>query len=106
MNKGRITDSRLYEIYRAAGTTVFEIALIMASMRTRRRDRERFINRSNEYLRINRRHLIDGNEIQTILGIKEGAQIGKIQEMIKKGQFKGFIKNKNETRQWIISNFT
>ena len=106
INKGRITDSRLYEIYRAAGSSVSEIALIMASTRTRRRDKERFINRSNEFLRINKRHLIDGNEIQTILGIKEGAQIGKIQEMIKEGQFKGFIKNKSETRQWIISNFT
>ncbi len=106
LNKGRITDSRLYEIYRAAGTSVSEIALIMASMRIRRRDRERFIDRADDYLRIIKRHIIDGNEIQMILGIKEGVKIGKIQEMIKKAQFKGFIANKSEARQWIISNFT
>ena len=104
--KGRITDSRLYEIYRAAGNSLSEIALIMASMRIRKKDRERFINRADDYLRITKRHIIDGNEIQMILGIKEGAQIGRIQEMIMKGQFKGFIKNKSEAREWIISNFT
>lgn len=104
--KGMITNSRLYEIYRAAGTSVFEIALIMASMRTRKRDRMRFINKANQYLMINKRHLIDGNEIQTILSIKEGARIGRIQEKVKERQFKGFLRNKGEAREWIISNFT
>lgn len=104
--RGRITNSRLYEIYRTAGTSVFEIALIMASTRIRRRDRQRFINRAYDYLVINERHLIDGNEIQRMLNIKEGARIGKIQEKIKEKQFKGFFKNKSEAREWIISNLT
>lgn len=106
LNRGRITDSRLYKIYRAAGTSVFETALIMSSKRTRKRDRKRFINKANQYLKINERHLIDGNEIQRILNIKEGARIGRIQEKIKERQFKGFIKNESEAREWIISNFT
>ena len=104
--RGRITDSRLFEIYRAAGTSVFEMALIMSSMRIRERDRKRFINKANQYRKIIGRHLIDGNEIQRILSIKEGARIGRIQEKIKERQFKGFIKNESEAREWIISNFT
>ena len=106
LNKGRITDTELYEIYRAAGTSVFEMSLILSSMRTRRRDQQRFINRANDYLKINERHLIDGNEIKRILKIKEGVQIGRILEKIKEAQFKGFFKNVDQARKWIISNFT
>ena len=103
---GRITDTKLYTIFRAAGTSVYEIALIMASMRIRKRDRQRIINKAIDYLKIYERHLIDGNEIQKILNIKEGAKIGKIQAQIKEREFKGFFKNKREGREWIISNFT
>ena len=103
---GRITDTKLYEIYKVAGTSVFEISLIMSSMRPRRRDRQRFINRAKDYLKINKSHIIDGNEIQRILNIQEGAQIGRILENINEGQFKGFFKNASQARKWIISNFT
>ncbi|HEW81831.1 MAG TPA: CCA tRNA nucleotidyltransferase [Nitrospirae bacterium] len=104
--KGRITDSRLYQIYKAAGTSVFEMSLIMSSMRTRSRDRQRFINRAYDYLKINERHLIDGNEIQRVLKINEGARVGIILEKIKERQFMGLFKNKSQARLWIISNFT
>jgi len=106
LNRGRITDSRLYEIYRAAGTSVYDISLIMASTRIRRRDRQRYINKAYDYMKINEKHLLNGNEIQSILKIKEGAQIGKIQDKIKEGQFKGLFKNKRQAREWIMSNFT
>jgi tRNA nucleotidyltransferase/poly(A) polymerase len=53
LNRGRITNSKLYKIYRAAGTSVLEIALIMASMRIRRRDRQRLIDKAYNYLKIN-----------------------------------------------------
>ncbi len=106
LNRGRITNSRLYKIYRAAGTSVLEIALIMASLRIRRSDRQRLIDKAYNYLKINERHLIDGNEIQRTLNIEEGARIGMIQEKIKERYFKGLIRNESEAREWIISSFT
>lgn len=106
LHRGRITDSKLYEIYVAAGTSVYETALIMASMRTRKRDRQRFINMADHYLKICKRPLIDGNEIQRILKIKEGTLIGLILGEVKEGQFMGFFNNQKVVRDWIISNFT
>ncbi len=104
--KGRITDSKLYKIYKTAGTSAHEIALIMASTRSKKSEGQRFINKANDYHRITERHLIDGNEIQRLLCIEEGALIGTIQEKIRENQFRGFLKSKSETREWIISNFT
>ena len=106
LNRGRITDTRLYEIYKTAGTSAFEIALIMSSLRSRKRDRKRLIKKVNQYLKIKDKHLIDGNEIQSILSIKEGARIGRLQEKIKERQFKELINNESEARAWIISSFT
>ena len=105
-NKGRITNSRLYKIFRTAGSSAYDIALIMASQRTKKRDRERFINKVYDYLMISGRHLVDGNEIKRMLNIKEGARIGRIQEKIKERHFKGLIRNESHAREWIISSFT
>lgn len=104
--KGRMTDKRLYEIFRTAGGSVYETALILSSMRPRRRDRERFIHRAYDYEKIKAKHLINGHEIKEILKIQEGAEIGRIQEKIKYAQFKEFFKNKSQAVKWIISNFT
>jgi hypothetical protein len=103
---GRMTEKRLYEIYRAAGNSVYETALIMSSKRKRRRDRERFIHRASDYQKIKEISLINGNEIKKLLGIGEGAEIGRIKTKIEEAQFKGIFRNKSQARQWIISNFT
>jgi tRNA nucleotidyltransferase (CCA-adding enzyme) len=102
--RARITESELFQIYKAAGDSTYEISLILSAMRKRRDTK--FINRAIDFLRIKKRHLLTGHEIQKLLNIKPGAIIGDIQGQIQRMQFMGLIKNKSEARDLIISNLT
>jgi tRNA nucleotidyltransferase/poly(A) polymerase len=104
MADGRITDKRLYEMYKIASRSVHDVAFFLLLLRSS--GGKRFINRAEDFIRLNKRGIISGDEIQEMLDIGPCELIGVIQESLRERQFRGLIRNKQEARAWIISNFT
>jgi tRNA nucleotidyltransferase/poly(A) polymerase len=102
--KGRITRNKLFLIFNASGVSVCETALILSSIKTE--NRGIFINMADEFIKIKNKDILSGNEIQKILNIEPGRLVGSIKDAIQERQFKGYIKNRKEARDWILSNLT
>ncbi len=101
---GRLTDRKLFNIYTASGSSVFETSLIMSL--NNKRNMRRFINRAEDFMKLQENCILSGHEIENLLNILPSAKIGEIKREIIGEQFSGFIKNKRDARQWIISNLT
>ncbi len=101
---GRISESKLFEIYSMAGDAVFEISL-MLSMK-KKRNMPRFIHKAKDYLKLENKCILSGHEIQDLLKILPGLRVGEIKREINKRKFIGLLKNKRDAKQWIISNLT
>ncbi|MBI5664749.1 MAG: hypothetical protein HZC49_06650, partial [Nitrospirae bacterium] len=104
LTTGRITKSKLYDVFTAAVDCEYEAALIVSV--TRQNNVDKFINRANDYIKFKKYPLLDGHEIQKILNIGPSALIGKIQVEVHKRRFLGIIRTKTEAQHWIISNLT
>jgi tRNA nucleotidyltransferase/poly(A) polymerase len=102
--KGRITRNKLFLIFNASGVSVFETALILSSIKTG--NRGKFVNMADEFMKIKNEDILSGYEIQKILNIEPGRLVGSIKDAIQERQFKGFIKNRKQARDWILSNLT
>ncbi len=99
-----LTCDRLYEILRAADTCEYEFVTLISILDNLNVDK--YLKRADEYLEITNHPLLTGDEIQDVLNISPGRQIGEIKEEIVRGQFAGKIRNKQEAHEWIISNLT
>ena len=102
--KGRITRNKLFLIFSASGVSVCETALILSSIKIG--NGGKFIKSADEFMKIKNKDILNGNEIQKILNIEPGMLVGSIKDSIRERQFKGFIKNRKEARDWILSNLT
>jgi tRNA nucleotidyltransferase (CCA-adding enzyme) len=104
MSAGRITPSKLYDIYSAADDCEYEATLLVSV--TRQRNVDKYLKRADDYIKFKKKPLLDGYEIQSVLNSDPSALIGKIQAEIQKRRFLGIIRKKAEAVQWILSNFT
>ncbi len=104
LSKERITDKRLYKIFKTAGDHVLETAILLSIRRTSRS--EYFLKRADDFNRIRKNMLLSGNEIQTLLNIKQGVMIGRILESLQENRFLKRLKTKAKARAWITSNLT
>ncbi len=102
--KGRITRNKLFLIFNASGVSVFETALILSSIKAG--NRGKFVNMADEFMKIKNEDILSGYEIQKILNIEPGRLVGSLKDSIQERQFKGFIKNRKQARDWILSNLT
>lgn len=102
--KGRMTGSKLFEILHGSEESAFEMSLILEL--TRKGNAGRFIKRAGDLIKIKRKPLLTGYEIQDIINTGPGVVIGEIQDKIIERQFLGYVTNKREARTWIISNLT
>ncbi len=104
MAVGIITQKKLFNIYKLTENNIFEITLILCMIKPS--SKKRFLKRAEDFIKIKKRDLLSGYEIQNMLNTQPGRLIGYIKSAIFEKQFYGIIKNKKEARSWIISNFT
>jgi tRNA nucleotidyltransferase/poly(A) polymerase len=98
------SNEELYKIFNAAGNRVFETAIILSFIKGK--NIKRVFKKADEFLKIKNKILLNGNDVQKILNIKPGTNIGKILSALKEQHFKGLIKTKAEARRWLVLNFT
>lgn len=104
LTSGRITDKRLYRIFRNAGECIYEIAIIQSITNPRSRDRR--LRKAEKFLYERNKTLLNGRDIQKIAGTAPGMIIGEIKDKILEHQFLGKIRNRHEAREFVIRNFT
>ncbi len=102
--KNNIPDKEMYKIFNATGERTFEIVFLYSFMK--RKNIKDIFKRADEYLKIKNKILLNGNDIQRVLGIKQGKKVGDILAAIQEQRFKGAIKIKVQAVKWLISNFT
>lgn len=104
LGTGRITNNKLYDIFKGSDDCAFEVALLVSV--TRPKNVDKFLKRADNFIKSKKKPLLDGYEIQKILNIDPSAQVGLIQAEIQKRRFLGITRTKGEARHWILSNFT
>lgn len=100
----KIPYTELHKIFNASGKRYFEIAILLSFIK--RRNIKKIFKRAGEYLKIKNKILLSGNDVQDILQIKPGAEIGRVLSRLKDMQYMGLVKTKARARKWLLSNFT
>jgi poly(A) polymerase len=100
----KITEKSFYKVFNASGDRFFETALLLAFKKSK--DVRVFYRRAKEYAMIKNKKLVNGNDVQRILSIKQGKKVGDILKKLKEQQFKGKVKTRHEAERWIQSNLT
>jgi tRNA nucleotidyltransferase/poly(A) polymerase len=101
---GRITDEHLYEIFSASGEHVYEMSIIISMSHEKRL--EEFLRRADDFIRLRRKPLLNGDEIKEILRCSRGITIGKARAFLNKAQFLGQIRTKKSAKKLLLANFT
>lgn len=104
LSEDRITDKKLFEVFRASDEHVLETALMLSVIKMS--GNVRILKRAEDFIKIRKNILLSGNDIQTILKVSQGVIIGKILDSLQEQRFLKRLKTKAEARRWIISNFT
>jgi len=100
----KISEKEVFKIFNQGGDRIFETAVLLAFRK--KRNINKSLSRAKEYQKIENKKLLNGNDIQWILGIKQGIRIGKILEALREQQHMKLIKTKAEARKWLMVNFT
>lgn len=104
LSTNRITDKKLYEVFKAADEYVLETALLLSVVKMS--GSSRFLKRADDFIRIRKNILLSGNDIQTMLKVSQGVIIGKMLDLLQEQRFLKRLKTKAEAIRWITSNFT
>ena len=94
----------LFKTFSSSGNSVFEVAILLSLLKGK--NIKKFLTRAEEFLKIKNKILLNGDDVQRILNIKQGTKVGKILSALKDQQFKGSVKTKAEARRWLMLNYT
>ena len=100
----KIPYTELYKIFNASGNRCFEIAILLSFIK--RKNIKKIFRRANEYLKIKNKILLSGNDVQDILQIKPGEEIGRVLSGLKDMQYMKLVKTRAQARKWLQCNFT
>ena len=100
----KIIYTELYKIFNVSGKRCFEIALLLSFIK--RKNIKKIFKSASEYLKIKNKILLSGNDVQDILKIKPGAEIGRVLSRLKDMQYMGLVKTRAQARKWLLCNFT
>lgn len=100
----KIIYTELYRIFNASGKRCFEIAILLSFIK--RKNIKKIFRRANEYLKIKNKILLSGNDVQDILQIKPGAEIGRVLSRLKDMQYMEVVKTRAQARKWLQCSFT
>jgi tRNA nucleotidyltransferase/poly(A) polymerase len=98
------SEKNLYEIFNESGYRIFETAVLLAFVK--KRSLKEMLERANTFSLIQKKRLLNGDEIKRILGIGQGKRVGEILSIIQQKQFLKLLKTKAEAKKWVISSFT
>jgi tRNA nucleotidyltransferase/poly(A) polymerase len=99
----RITENKLYEIFRTAGEYPLQTAYIISTIKTR--NYIRIIESAEDYINISKKKLLSGDDIKSLLHVRQGVMIGDIKTDLHKSRFLKKVSTKAEARDWVLSNF-
>lgn len=99
-----ISKDRLFKVFNTAGDRVFEVCIVLSIVRGY--NTERLLAMAEDYLKIKDKAILNGEDIQRILHITPGKEVGKMLSSLKEAQFSGGIKNRAEAESWLLANFT
>lgn len=103
-SEGRLTDEKLYEILRISGEYPLEAAHVISTIRIR--SYIRIIKSAEDYINISKKKLLSGDDIKSLLHMRQGVIIGDIKSDLHKSRFLKKVSTKAEARKWVLSNFT
>ena len=104
LSKGRISEKRLYEIFKVSRGNELETALLVGL--EKKGNVDKYIRRAEDFIANRKNMLLKGYDIQKVLHIKPGKIVGEVQNEVERLRFLGTIRNKAEARKWILANFT
>ena len=99
----RITENKLYEIFRTAGEYPLEAAHVISTIKSR--NYIRIIKSAEDYINISKKKLLSGDDIKSLLHVRQGVMIGDIKTDLHKNRFLKKVSTKAEARDWLLSNF-
>ncbi len=99
-----ISKVKIFEIFKISGNWAFETALMISFIK--KQNIKKILKMEDEFMKLKKKNLLNGNEVQKILNVKPGAYIGKILSALKDEQIKGRVKSRPEARRWILANYT
>lgn len=100
----RLDTAMIYEIFTVSGEWIKEISFCLSFLK--RKDIGFLVKMADRYLKIEKDALLNGHDIQKILGIWQGEKIGDILSSLKKMQFDGSLKTRSQAIDWCLRNFT
>jgi len=104
MIKWKVTDGKLFKIFRTVNNNVLETAIVLSIMKEK--NKKRILKGAERFINTKEKMLLTGDEIQRILKIAPGVLVGKILSALQEKQFHGVLKTKAEAKAWLLSNFT
>ncbi len=103
LSEERITENKLYEIFRTAGEYPLETAHVISTIKSR--NYRRIIKSAEDYINISKKKLLSGDDIKNLLHMRQGVIIGDIKSDLHKSRFLNKVSTKAEARNWVLSNF-
>jgi tRNA nucleotidyltransferase/poly(A) polymerase len=100
----RISDSRLYEIFRIAYPNTYETACIISLLKGR--GIKRYFAKATAFNRHREKPLLNGNDVMQHSNITEGVFVGYIIDVIQRMRFTNKLKDRQSALKWIKANLT
>ncbi len=100
----KFSEQNLFDIFKLSGNEVFNTAVIFSFLNDKKIIS--ISKKADEFLKIKNKILLNGNDIQTMLKIKQGRKVGKILETLKDLQYGKTVKTKAEAKKWLLLNYT
>ena len=100
----RISDSRLYEIFRMAYPNTCETACIISLLKGR--GIKRYFAKATAFNRHREKPLLSGDDVMHHSSITEGVFVGYIIDVIQRMRFTNKLTDRQSALKWIKANFT
>lgn len=101
---GAYTNHELYDVFLLSGGYVYEMALIISVVMDR--GFESLLKSADRFIECKKKPLLDGNDIQRLLGERKGRIVGRAIASLHKAQYTEEVRTKRQAIDFIISNFT
>jgi tRNA nucleotidyltransferase/poly(A) polymerase len=100
----KISRYEFFRAFEAAGSRLHELAVVISVVHALNYN---IISKlAREFHKMKRNVLFNGNDIQSLLGMRPGVNIGGVLAGLKDQQLRGLIRTRTEARKWIQANYT
>jgi tRNA nucleotidyltransferase/poly(A) polymerase len=100
----KISRYEFFRAFEAAGGRFYELVVVLSVVHSL--NFNIVLKYALEFHKITRSVLFNGNNIQSLLGMRPGVNIGRVLAGLKDQQLRGLIRTRPEARKWIVANYT